>query len=169
MNWSLTASTTSSLREYDLALLWATVLLLGIGLVMVYSASIAIAEQSKFTHNQPAYFLVRHVLFLAAAAVAGTMVFQVPMRLWQQAAPYLFLFGAALLVLVLIPGIGREVNGSRRWLPLVVANLQPSELMKLFVVLYAADYTVRKAAWMHSFKRGFMPIRGVCLEACPDN
>jgi cell division protein FtsW len=163
MNWSLTAPTTSSLREYDLALLWAAVLLLGIGLVMVYSASIAIAEQSKFTFNQPAYFLVRHLFFLAAAAVAGTMVFQVPMRLWQQAAPYLFLFGAALLVLVLIPGIGREVNGSRRWLPLVVANLQPSELMKLFVVLYAADYTVRKAAWMHSFKRGFLPMFAVML------
>jgi cell division protein FtsW len=91
------------------------------------------------------------------------MVFQVPMRLWQQAAPYLFLFGAALLVLVLIPGIGREVNGSRRWLPLIVANLQPSELMKLFVVLYAADYTVRKAAWMHSFKRGFLPMFAVML------
>ena len=138
-------------------------LLLGIGLVMVYSASIAIAEQSKFTFNQPAYFLVRHLVFLAVGAVAGTMVFQVPMRLWQQAAPYLFLFGAALLVLVLIPGIGREVNGSRRWLPLLVVNLQPSELMKLFVVLYAADYTVRKAAWMHSFKRGFLPMFAVML------
>jgi cell division protein FtsW len=163
MNPSLTAPATSSLREYDLALLWAALLLLGVGLVMVYSASIAIAEQSKFTSNQPTYFLVRHLFFLAAAAIAGIMVFQVPMRLWQQAAPYLFLFGAALLVLVLIPGVGREVNGSRRWLPLMVANLQPSELMKLFVVLYAADYTVRKAAWMHSFKRGFLPMFAVML------
>ncbi len=163
MNLSLTAPATSSLREYDLALLWAALLLLGVGLVMVYSASIAIAEQSKFTSNQPTYFLVRHLFFLAAAAIAGIMVFQVPMRLWQQAAPYLFLFGAALLVLVLIPGVGREVNGSRRWLPLMVANLQPSELMKLFVVLYAADYTVRKAAWMHSFKRGFLPMFAVML------
>jgi cell division protein FtsW len=163
MNLSLNTLTTSTLREHDDALLWAGVLLLGIGLVMVYSASIAIAEQSKFTSNQPTFFLVRHLFFLAAAAVAGTMVFQVPMRLWQQAAPYLFLFGAALLLLVLIPGIGREVNGSRRWLPLVVANLQPSELVKLFVVLYAADYTVRKAAWMHSFKRGFLPMFAVML------
>jgi len=68
-------------------------------------------------------------------------------------------------VLVLIPGIGREVNGSRRWLPLIVVNLQPSELTKLFVVLYAADYTVRKAAWMHSFKRGFLPMFAVMLCA----
>jgi hypothetical protein len=100
-----------------------------------------------------------------ASALAGIVAFQVPMRLWQQAAPYLFLFGAVLLVLVLIPGIGREVNGSRRWLPLIVVNLQPSELTKLFVVLYAADYTVRKAAWMHSFKRGFLPMFAVMLCA----
>ena len=163
MNLALNVPGKTAMLEYDAALLWAGLLLLGVGLVMVYSASIAIAEQSKFTSNQPTYFLVRHLFFLGAAAIAAAMVFQVPMRLWQQAAPYLFLFGAALLVLVLIPGIGREVNGSRRWLPLIVANLQPSELMKLFVVLYAADYTVRKAAWMHSFKRGFLPMFAVML------
>jgi cell division protein FtsW len=163
MNLALSTPGKSVMLEYDAALLWAGLALLGVGLVMVYSASIAIAEQSKFTYHQPTYFLVRHLLFLAAAAVAGGMVFQVPMRLWQQAAPYLFLFGAALLVLVLVPGVGREVNGSRRWLPLIVANLQPSELTKLFVVLYAADYTVRKAAWMHSFKRGFLPMFAVML------
>ena len=163
MNLALISPAKSVLREYDQALLWAGVLLLGTGLVMVYSASIAIAEQSRFTSNQPTYFLVRHLVFVAAGTLAGVVVFQVPIRLWQQAAPYLFVFGAALLVLVLIPGIGREVNGSRRWLPLLVANLQPSELVKLFVVLYAADYTVRKAAWMHSLKRGFAPMFAVML------
>jgi cell division protein FtsW len=66
-------------------------------------------------------------------------------------------------VLVLIPGIGREVNGSRRWISLGLANLQPSEIVKVFVVLYAADYTVRKAAFMHSLKRGFMPMFFVML------
>ncbi len=106
---------------------------------------------------------MRHCVALAISAAAAACVFQVPLRLWQQAAPYLFLFGAALLVLVLIPGIGSEVNGSRRWLPLVVMNLQPSELMKLFVVLYAADYTVRKAAWMHSLRKGFAPMLAVML------
>jgi cell division protein FtsW len=163
MNLALIAPAKSTQREYDYALLWAGALLLGTGLVMVYSASIAIAEQSKFTSAQPTYFLVRHLVFVAAGTLAGIIVFQVPMRLWQQAAPYLFVFGAVLLVLVLIPGIGREVNGSRRWLPLLVANLQPSELVKLFVVLYAADYTVRKAAWMHSLKRGFAPMFAVML------
>ncbi len=87
------------------------------------------------------------------------------MRVWQQTAPYLFLVGLLLLVVVLIPGIGREVNGSRRWIPLGFANLQPSELMKFFAVLYAADYTTRKAAFMHDFKKGFLPMAGVMLLA----
>jgi cell division protein FtsW len=153
----------AALREMDDALIWVAVLLLGIGLVMVYSASIALAEGARFTSGRTSYFLMRHVIALVISAAAGYMAFQVPMRVWQQAAPYLFLFGAVLLVLVLLPGIGREVNGSRRWLPLVVMNLQPSELVKLFVVLYAADYTVRKAAWMHSLKRGFLPMLAVML------
>jgi cell division protein FtsW len=165
MNLTLSAPTKSVWREYDEALLWIGIALLGIGLVMVYSSSIAIAEGGRYGVSQPAYFLVRQLLFVAIGTLAGIVAFQVPMRLWQQAAPYLFLFGAVLLVLVLIPGIGREVNGSRRWLPLIVVNLQPSELTKLFVVLYAADYTVRKAAWMHSFKRGFLPMFAVMLCA----
>ena len=95
--------------------------------------------------------------------VVATLAFQVPLRLWQQAAPFLFVVGLVLLVLVLIPGIGREVNGSRRWISLHFLNLQPSELMKVFVLLYAADYTVRKAAFMHSLKRGFLPMFLVML------
>jgi cell division protein FtsW len=165
MNLTLSAPAKSVWREYDEPLLWTGIALLGIGLVMVYSASIAIAEGGRYGVSQPTYFLVRQLLFVAIGAMAGITAFQVPMRLWQQAAPYLFLFGAVLLVLVLVPGIGREVNGSRRWLPLIVVNLQPSELTKLFVVLYAADYTVRKAAWMHSFKRGFLPMFAVMLCA----
>ena len=152
-----------SLQEFDQSLIWVSVLMIGIGLVMVYSASIAIAEGARFTSNNAAYFLVRHTLAVAIGAAGAVCVFQVPMRLWQQAAPYLFLAGAALLVAVLVPGIGHEVNGSRRWLSLGVMNLQPSELMKLFAVLYAADYTVRKAAWMHSLKKGFAPMLAVML------
>ncbi|MEO8630493.1 MAG: putative peptidoglycan glycosyltransferase FtsW, partial [Betaproteobacteria bacterium] len=165
MSYVLTAPAKSTFRDYDESLLWVGIVLVGIGLVMVYSASTAIAQTGRYAGTQPTYFLVRHFLFVMISIVAAAMAFQVPTRLWQQAAPYLFLFGAALLLLVLIPGIGREVNGSRRWLPLVVVNLQPSELMKLFVVLYAADYTVRKAAWMHSFKRGFLPMFAVMLFA----
>ena len=149
--------------EYDSALIWVTLLLLSFGLVMVYSASIAIAEAGRSSGGNSAHFLVRHGLFILISLFSAAMVFQVPLRLWQQAAPFLFMAGLVLLVLVLMPGIGREVNGSRRWLSLFVINLQPSELMKLCAVLYAADYTVRKAVHMHSLSKGFMPMFCVML------
>jgi cell division protein FtsW len=149
--------------EYDEGLAWAAILLLGLGLVMVYSASIAIAEGSRASGYQSTYYLMRHAIFVAAGVAAGVAAFQVPLRLWQQAAPYLFLAGAGLLVLVLIPGLGREVNGSQRWLPLGIVTVQPSELVKLAAVLYAADYTARKAAHMSSFRRGFLPLAAVML------
>ena len=149
--------------EYDEGLVWASILLLGLGLVMVYSASIAIAEGSRATAHQPTYFLVRHALTVAAGVAAAVAAFQVPLRLWQQAAPYLFVLGAALLTLVLVPGVGREVNGSLRWISLHFVTVQPSELMKLFAVLYAADYTARKAAHMASLRKGFLPMLAVML------
>ena len=144
-------------------MLWAGLLLLTFGMVMVYSASIAMAEASRFTGGRSAYFLERHAVFLAASVLAGMLAFQIPLRRWQQAAPWLFVLGVVLLALLLVPGFGREVNGARRWLSLGIANLQPSEFVKLFVVLYAADYTVRKLALMHSFRRGLLPMFGVML------
>jgi cell division protein FtsW len=109
------------------------------------------------------YYLMRHALFIAIGIAVAVAVFQVPLRLWQQAAPYLFLIGAGLLTLVLLPGVGREVNGSQRWISLRFVTVQPSELMKLFAVLYAADYTARKAAHMASFRKGFLPMLAVML------
>ena len=152
-----------AMAEYDRSLAWAAFLLVATGLVMVYSASIAIAEGSRFTGNNSAYFLIRQSIFLALALFAATLTFMVPVRVWQGCAPWFFLAGMVLLVLVLVPGIGREVNGARRWLNLIVFNLQPSELMKLAAVLYAADYTVRKHAVMKSFKKGLLPMLGVML------
>ena len=149
--------------EYDESLVWAAILLLGVGLVMVYSASIAIAEGSRVSGHQSTYYLMRHAAFVAAGIAVGVAAFQVPLRLWQQAAPYLFLAGAGLLILVLVPGVGREVNGSQRWLSLGIVTVQPSELVKLAAVLYAADYTARKAAHMSSFRRGFLPLAAVML------
>jgi cell division protein FtsW len=149
--------------EYDRSLAWAALLLLAAGLVMVYSSSIATAESSRFTGGNSAYFLARQSVFLCAALLAATLTFMVPMAVWQKGAPWFFLGGLVLLVMVLIPGLGREVNGARRWLNLIVFNLQPSELMKLAVVLYAADYTVRKHAVMKSFKKGLLPMLGVML------
>ena len=149
--------------NYDQALLWVTLILLGIGLVMVYSASIAIAEADKAVGHNSSYYLVRQAIFLVVSLSAAFVAFNVPVAWWQKMAPYLFLVGLALLVLVLIPGIGRVVGGSRRWLSLFVINLQPSELMKLFAAMYVADYTVRKAAVMDSFTKGFMPMLAVML------
>ena len=149
--------------EYDRSLAWAALLLVSLGLVMVYSSSIASAEAGRYSGNNPAYFLLRHSLFLVLALGTATAVFLAPLRLWQKAAPWFFAACLVLLVLVLIPGIGREVNGARRWLKLGVLTMQPSELMKLAVVLYAADYTVRKHAVLKNFRRGLLPMLGVML------
>lgn len=149
--------------ELDFALLWLALGLLCIGLVMVYSASIATAEAAKYTAHNGYYYLIRQALFIGVGISVGAVAFQVPMRVWKTAAPYLFLAGLLLLIVVLVPGIGRDVNGSRRWIPLGFANLQPSELMKFLAVLYAADYTTRKAAFMDNFKKGFLPMAGVMM------
>ena len=147
--------------SYDFALVWAVLLLLALGLVMVYSSSIAIAEGGRSYGQQPAYFLLRQGVYLAVSFVLAMAAFQVPVAVWQKGALYLFLLGVGLLALVLIPGVGREVNGSQRWLSLFVVNFQPSEIMKFFAVIYAADYTVRKAGDMHSVSKGFLPMFGV--------
>lgn len=160
--------------EIDLSLLWSGLMLLFFGMVMVYSASMATAEAGKMSGYQPAYFLIRHAVFVTIGLVAAAAAFQVPLTTWQRWSPWLFVIGFLLLALVLVPGVGRDVNGARRWLPLLVVNLQPSELMKLFAVLYAADYTTRKMPYMHNLKRAFLPLAsamfavGVLLLKEPD-
>ena len=159
-----------TMLNYDVTLAWASLLLLAIGLVMVYSASIAMAEASAYTGYRPWYFLVRHAVFVVAGLLAALVAFQVPLKGWQRAAPYLFMLGVVLLVAVLVPTLGKQVNGSKRWLSLYVVNLQPSELMKLFVVLYAASYAVRKASFLHAEQplrqtllKGFLPLLAVMI------
>lgn len=149
--------------SYDQMLLWVTLILLGLGLVMVYSASIAIAEADKAVGHQSTYYLIRQTIFIMLGLFVGAVSFQIPVAWWQKMAPYLFLLGLFLLVLVLIPGVGRNVNGSQRWLSLFVINLQPSELVKLFAAMYVADYAVRKAPQMDSIMRGFLPMAAVMV------
>jgi cell division protein FtsW len=149
--------------SYDQGLLWVVLCLLGIGLVMVYSASIAIAEADKGVGYNSSYYLVHQAIFMVVALSAAFVAFNIPITWWQKMAPYLFLIGLALLILVLIPGIGLKAGGSRRWLRLFVINPQPSEFMKLFAAMYVADYTVRKAAVMDSFRHGFFPMLMVML------
>jgi cell division protein FtsW len=147
-----------STPSYDQALLWVTLLLLGLGLVMVYSSSIALAEADRATGHQSTYYLIRHSIYLLISLSAAAITFQIPTQMWQKMAPYLFLIGIVTLILVLIPGIGREVNGSRRWISLAIVTVQPSEFMKLLVAIYVADYTLRKAAVMDSFTKSFVPM-----------
>jgi len=153
----------SAIAEYDAGLVWSALLLLVIGLVMVYSASIATADEARYTGGSSTWFLSRHAIFLCVALIAAACAYQIPLRVWQRLAPWLFLGGLLLLALVLIPGIGREVNGARRWIGFGFINLQPSEFMKFAAVLYAADYTVRKSALMHSFKQGLLPMLAAML------
>src|SRR5260364_358466 len=117
--------TRRAMRSYDQALLWVGLLLLGFGLVMVYSASIALPAAPKYAAYQGHHFLVRHL---------------------------------AALMMGFAPVIGKGVNGSHRRISLGIAHIQPSELMKLAATLYAADYTVRKQAVMHSVREGFLPM-----------
>ena len=157
-----------AMLDYDVSLAWTAMLMLAIGLVMVYSASIATAEASAYTGFRAWYYLTRHVAFIGVGLIAAAVAFQVPVKAWQRLAPWLFVATTLLLALVLIPGIGRNVNGSRRWLSLFIVNVQPSEFMKLVAVLYAASYAVRKAAFLHAqqplrqtLTRGFLPLFAV--------
>lgn len=128
------------------------------GMVMVYSATIALPDSPRFAKYESWHFLLRHSVSLIIAVGAGLAVFCVPVQRWQKLALPLFIVGLVLLTVVLIPGIGKSVYGARRWIPIGVMNLQPSELMKVFVLLYAADYVVRKQEIMHRFIKGFLPL-----------
>ncbi len=149
--------------SFDHGLFWVSMILIGIGLVMVYSSSIALAETAKKFGNSSSYFLIRQTLFICIGAAAGFVTFLIPIRWWQKVSPYLFLGGLFLLILVLIPGIGHKVNGSRRWLSLIVFNLQPSEFMKLFVAMYASDYVLRKSKEIGTFLKGFLPMASAII------
>lgn len=148
------------LSDFDQALVWSALLLLSIGLVMIYSASIAIAE-AQFGADRAGHYLLRHSAYLGVGLLLGVIAFQVPMQVWQKYVTYLLMICLLMLVLVLIPGIGHEVNGSQRWISLYVVNIQPSEYMKFCMVLYAADYVNRKVIDLNSFFKGFLPITAV--------
>jgi len=163
-----------AIHAFDPALLWVTVALLAWGLVMVYSASIALPDNPKFGRYAHTYFLSRHALFLVLSFAAGLLAFQVKVQTWERIAPWLFVLSLLLLVVVLIPQVGKGVNGARRWLVLGPISFQPSELAKLAVLLYAANYMVRKMEVKERFFRAVLPmaaavaIVGLLLLAEPD-
>ena len=159
---------------FDQPLLWVVVALLAWGLVMVYSASIALPDNPRFSNYAHTHFVLRHGISMVIGVVAAMVAFQFPMRSWEKMAPWLFAVALVLLVIVLIPFIGRGVNGARRWISLGIMNFQPSELAKLAVLLYAASYMVRKMEVKERFFHAVAPMAvavgvvGMLLLAEPD-
>ena len=159
---------------FDQALLWVVIGLMLWSLVMVYSASVALPDNPKFARYEHTHFVSRHGVFMLVGLLAAWGAFQVPMQTWEKAAPWLFMFALLLLVLVLVPFIGKGVNGARRWFAIGPFSFQPSELAKLAVLLYAADYMVRKMDVKERFFKAVWPIAaallvvGMLLLAEPD-
>jgi cell division protein FtsW len=144
--------------NYDPFLLWIIIILSGVGLVMVYSSSIDVAALKQISKYQNYYYLLRHSIYLTISIFCGLIAFLIPINFWQKFAPTFFVFGILLLIAVLLPGIGKTVNGSQRWIPIGIMNFQPSELVKLFTIIYAADYVLRKSRQIGTFVRGFLPM-----------
>jgi cell division protein FtsW len=169
-----TGSAPTQLTGFDQALVWVTVTLLVWGLVMVYSASIAMPENPRFAKYTHTYFLTRHVLWLAMSFVAALLAYQIPVAVWEKSAPWLFVLSLVLLIAVLIPHVGKVVYGARRWISVGPLSFQPSELAKFTVLLYAADYMVRKMDVKERFFRAVVPmgaavaVVGLLLLAEPD-
>ena len=174
LDFTRMSSAPARVPGFDQALVWVAVALLAFGLVMVYSASIAMPDNPRFARYAHTHFLTRHMLSLVVAFVAALLAFQVPLSAWEKLAPWLFVGSLGLLIAVLIPGVGTVVNGARRWISLGFMGFQPSELAKFAVLLYAADYMVRKMDVKERFFRAVLPmgaavaIVGSLLLAEPD-
>ena len=145
-------------QEVDPVLLWIPILLMFFGLIMVYSASIALPDSPKFHNYSRYHFFIRHGLSLTVGFSVAIFAFNVSSDNWQKLAPVMFLIALFLLIIVLIPHVGLRVNGARRWLPLGFMNFQPSEMMKLAACIYVADYCVRKNQDLRVFNKGVLPM-----------
>ncbi len=158
----------------DQSLVWVLLSMMLLGVIMVYSASIALPDSPKYAAYSPTHFVGRHLFSMVLGVCVAAVVTRVPMTMWESVAPCLFVSSLVLLILVLIPHVGKGVNGARRWLPLGVMNFQPSELAKLAITLYAADYMVRKMDVKEHFFRAVAPMAvavgvvGMLLLAEPD-
>ena len=171
---SVSTAQPSRLLGFDQPLVWVTLGLLLAGLIMVYSATIGLPDSPRFANYAPTHFVMRHLLSIVIAIAVSAVVTQIPMATWERIAPWLFVASLVLLILVLIPHVGKVVYGARRWLPLGIMNFQPSELAKLAIVLYASDYMVRKMDVKEHFFRAVAPMAvavavvGLLLLAEPD-
>ncbi len=149
-------------RSIDFLVLSAVLLLLAIGLIMVYSASIAYAARDNSIGGQY-YYLIRHSIAVAIGVVMASFVFFVPTIFWQKNAPVIVIVVISLLILVLIPHIGHMVNGSKRWIGFGIINVQPSELAKLSIAIYTAYYASGRTLQLRNFRHDILPILLVIL------
>ncbi|MEW7977020.1 MAG: putative lipid II flippase FtsW [Candidatus Sedimenticola endophacoides] len=146
--------------RYDWRLISAAAALLGLGVVMVASASL-----HKLA-GAPLYYLTRHLIAIGIGVVGMWLMTRIPIREWERWGTLLFFLGMLLLVLVLVPGVGREANGATRWIPVGAFNLQSSEFMKLFVVFYLAGYLVRRQIEVARQAWGFIKPMILLVMAC---
>ena len=150
-------------RGPDPVLFWLGLALVAIGLIAIASASI---EYGDWHFGNPWHHTTRHGIYLAIAASMAAVTYRIPIDVWQRLSPLCLLVALGLLMLVLIPGIGRNVNGSQRWLPLGPITLQPSEIAKFALVLYTAGFLVRHADTVRSSWQGIAkPVFVLCLVA----
>jgi cell division protein FtsW len=169
-----TRAAPAGIKAFDQPLVWAIGSLLIWGLVMVYSASIALNDGPQSTSFSQVQYLIRHIAALGIGFVAALLVFQIPMDAWEKAAPWVFIVSIVLLIVVLLPFMGKNINGARRWISLGFMNFQPSELAKFGTLLYAANYMVRKMDVKEKFFAAVTPmgvaiaIVGSLLLAEPD-
>jgi cell division protein FtsW len=160
--WPFPARMKTELQIDPVLLTIVLALLMG-GFVILASASISISDNAA---GNPFFYVQRQLMAAAIGGVAGFICLFVPMQVWRSIGPLLLLAGLALLVVVLIPGVGREVNGSTRWLRLGVMNLQVSEPARLCFLLYLAGYLVRRNKSLREEFTGFLRPMIVLTIAC---
>ena len=137
--------------------------LIAVGVVAISSASISLSEV-KFGNEW--HHAIRHLSYLAIGVTLGFVAYLLPLNVWRQTSPWLLMLAFALLVLVLVPGVGRVVNGSQRWIPLAGFTLQPSEFAKFALVLWLSGYMVRHGEELRTVLRGLLkPILVLILFA----
>jgi cell division protein FtsW len=146
---------------WDVPLVMITAAIVVFGMVMVTSASITIADRQ---YHEPFYFLQHQVLGVGLGVLAIFTIIWIPVVVWQRMSVPLLIFAFVLLVLVLIPGIGHEVNGSRRWIRAGL-NFQVSELARVLMLMYVASYIVRKQTEIKEDLKGFLKPLGLLIAA----
>ncbi|MCX2781383.1 putative lipid II flippase FtsW [Microbulbifer thermotolerans] len=146
---------TMSAKNFDWLLPFCVLSLASIGVVMVASASIAYAAD---IHGDPWFFLKRHLIYLGVGACVALVVSQVPLYVWSRLSWPLLLFSCLLLMAVLVPGIGREVNGSRRWLALGSITVQPAEIAKFCLLVFFASFLTRRNRQLRHWSSFMVPV-----------